>query len=124
MNPTPLCTPYRPAWESLDDLAAIREPATPEPQYWICRRPPAEVLGALLEEFSGVYLAPDDVAHVHLSHRQARHPLPPVIRNWPVAQLNALLAVILQMELDGQDDTFITATIHDLTNPQPHSEAA
>lgn len=119
-----LCTPYRPAWENLDDLAAIRESTAPEPQYWICRRPPVEVLGALLEEFTGVYLDHDDIAHVHLTHRQAVHPLPPMVRHWPAPQLNALLGVILQMELDGQADGFITATIHDLTQPQLHSEAA
>jgi hypothetical protein len=120
MNHAPVCTPYRPAWESLDDLAAIRNAEAAPPQYWICRQPPTEVLGALLEEFSGVYLGHDDAAHVCLQHRQARHPLPASVRHWPASRLNALLGVILQMELDGQSDGFIAGAIQDFTQPQPH----
>ena len=109
---------YRPNWASLDDLPA----PSPDTAYWVCRRPPAEVLGALLEEFTGVYLDHAVVAQVELPNRRTSYPLPAVIKTWPARRTDALLAVILQMELDSQPAAFITTAINDLTNPQPNKE--
>lgn len=117
-------TPYRPHIVSLDDLATIRNTDEYEPPYWISRQPPREVLGALLEQFSGIYLDHDLVARVELGYRQTQHPLPPAVRDWPADRLNALLAAILQMELDGQSDLHIAAAIAELTLKNPLQEAA
>ncbi len=111
---------YRPDCACLDDVTAVRH----EPAYWVCRRPPVEVLGALLIEFTGVYLDHKNVAQVELPGRRTNHKLPASVQSWPPRQLDALLAVILQMELDGRSPAFIEAAINELTNPEPLREAA
>lgn len=125
LNPhDPIVSVYRPTFVSLDDTIAVQSANILGPVYWVCRRPPAEVLGSLLEEFTGVYLDHDYVARVDLPGRQAGHALPGVVKTWSPGRVNALLAVILQMELDGRSAAFISAAINDIINTQTLTEAA
>jgi len=82
------------------------------PVYWVSIKNPADILGALLEQFHGIYHSPAGLLCLQLGDTHNFFRLPKPMADWGADHFQWLMARVLQMALAGQTDAAIVAEIN------------
>ena len=114
LNPADLHLADRnqPAIMPLDNELATASVDWHAPVYWVCGPHPATVLGALLEQFHGIYYSPAGLLCIQLDGSREFFRLPKPIDVWEPAHFQWLMARVLQMYLIGETIEAIAAEIN------------
>jgi hypothetical protein len=114
----------QPAILSLGSALAAASVEWHAPVYWVSRHDPARVLGALLEEFHGIYPSAAGLLCVQLGGDREHFLLPQPSETWEPADFERLLARVLQRHIAGQSYSAIVTEIHAHAAHRREREAA
>jgi hypothetical protein len=102
---------HHPAIMPLGSALATASVEWHAPVYWVSTHDPADVLGALLEAFHGIYHSPAGQLCIQLDDHYEFFLVPKPIEAWEPVRFQRLMARVLQLHIAGMNYSAIAAEI-------------